>query len=99
MAEAPDAAGVLSGDGGTVYSYGELNARANRLARLLVERGVGPERLVALALPRSPELVVAVLAVWKAGAAYLPVDVEYPVERVRFMLEDSRPALVLTDTS
>ncbi|MFD7409659.1 amino acid adenylation domain-containing protein, partial [Streptomyces sp. NPDC059866] len=99
VAEAPDAVAVLSGDGSAVYTYGELNARANRLARLLVERGVGPEQLVALALPRSPELIVAVLAVWKAGAAYLPVDVEYPVERVRFMLEDSRPTAVLTDMS
>ncbi|RZB19947.1 non-ribosomal peptide synthetase [Streptomyces sp. F001] len=99
VAEAPDAVAVVSGDGSAVYTYGELNARANRVARLLVERGVGPEQLVALALPRSPELIVAVLAVWKAGAAYLPVDVEYPVERVRFMLEDSRPTAVLTDMS
>ena len=57
---------------------GELNARANRLARLLIERGVGPESIVALALPRSADLVVAVLAVVKAGGAYLPVDPEYP---------------------
>ncbi|RZB19953.1 amino acid adenylation domain-containing protein [Streptomyces sp. F001] len=99
VAETPDAAAVLSADGSTVYSYGELNARANRLARLLVERGVGPEQLVALALPRSPELVVAVLAVIKAGAAYLPVDVGYPVERIRFMLEDSRPSVVLVDSA
>ncbi|KJK33657.1 hypothetical protein UK15_38810, partial [Streptomyces variegatus] len=99
VAEAPDAAAVLSADGSTVYSYGELNARADRLARLLEERGAGPERLVALAIPRSPELIVAVLAVLKAGAAYLPVDVEYPVERVRFMIEDARPALVLTHTT
>ncbi|MFD7409657.1 amino acid adenylation domain-containing protein [Streptomyces sp. NPDC059866] len=99
VAETPDAAAVLSADGSTVYSYGELNARANRLARLLVERGVGPEQLVALALPRSPELIVAVLAVWKAGAAYLPIDTGYPAERIRFMLEDARPALVLSHTT
>ncbi|MGW3725521.1 amino acid adenylation domain-containing protein, partial [Streptomyces sp. NPDC000851] len=99
VAETPGAAAVLSADGSTVYSYGELNARANRLARLLVERGVGPEQLVALALPRSPELIVAVLAVWKAGAAYLPIDTDYPVERIRFMLEDARPTLVLSHTT
>ncbi|MEV0116656.1 amino acid adenylation domain-containing protein [Streptomyces sp. NPDC050844] len=98
-ATAPDAAAVVSADGETVYSYGELNARANRLARLLVEQGVGPEQLVALALPRSAELVVAVLAVWKAGAAYLPIDTAYPVERIRFMLRDAGPSVVLVDSA
>ncbi|MFF1379058.1 amino acid adenylation domain-containing protein [Streptomyces sp. NPDC058308] len=98
-AQAPDAAALVAADGSTVYSYGELNARANQLARLLVERGVGPEQLVALALPRSPEMIVAVWAVLKAGAAYLPVDVEYPVERVRFMVEDSRPSVMLVDSA
>ncbi|MFE0136269.1 amino acid adenylation domain-containing protein, partial [Streptomyces sp. NPDC059037] len=98
-AKAPDAAAVVSADGETVYSYGELNARANRLARLLVEQGVGPEQLVALALPRSAELVVAVLAVWKAGAAYLPIDTAYPVERIRFMLRDAGPSVVLVDSA
>ncbi|MFJ2576630.1 amino acid adenylation domain-containing protein [Kitasatospora aureofaciens] len=81
---------------GTELSYPELNARANRLARTLIERGVGPERIVALALPRSPELVVAMLAVLKAGAAYLPVDVGYPADRIAYLLTDSGPALVLT---
>ncbi|WP_246240092.1 non-ribosomal peptide synthetase [Streptomyces tubercidicus] len=99
VAEAPGAAAVVSGDGNTVYTYGELNARANRLARLLVEQGLGPEQLVALALPRSPELVVAVLAVLKAGAAYLPVDTDYPVERIRFMLQDAGPSAVLVDSA
>ncbi|MFF1379057.1 amino acid adenylation domain-containing protein [Streptomyces sp. NPDC058308] len=99
VAQAPDAAAVLAADGNTVYSYGELDARADRLARLLMDRGVGPEQVVALALPRSPELVVAVLAVWKAGAAYLPIDTAYPVDRIRFMVEDARPALVVTDTT
>ncbi|MCW2627549.1 amino acid adenylation domain-containing protein, partial [Mycobacterium sp.] len=77
-------------------TYGELNARANRLARLLVERGVGPERFVALTLPRSAELVVAVLAVLKAGAAYVPVDPDYPPDRIAYMLGDARPVLTVT---
>ncbi|MET7938111.1 amino acid adenylation domain-containing protein [Streptomyces sp. NPDC005322] len=76
--------------------YAELNARANRLARLLIDRGVGPEDLVAVALPRSADLVTALTAVLKAGAGYLPVDPEYPAGRIAYMLEDARPALVLT---
>ncbi|MFJ3310951.1 non-ribosomal peptide synthase/polyketide synthase, partial [Streptomyces sp. NPDC086549] len=90
----PDAVAVASGD--TYLTYRELNVRANRLAHLLVARGAGPEQLVALALPRSAELVAAVLAVLKAGAAYVPVDPEYPAARVTFMLRDARPALLLT---
>src|SRR5207237_60308 len=61
-----------------------------------IERGAGPERIVALALPRSVEIVVAELAVAKAGAAYLPVDPEYPEERIAFMLSDAAPVMVLT---
>ncbi|GAA2910071.1 hypothetical protein GCM10020221_02490 [Streptomyces thioluteus] len=97
-AEAAPGATALIADGVHV-TYAELDARANRLARLLSERGVGPEHIVALALPRSPELVVALLAVLKAGAAYLPIDTGYPVERIRFMVEDARPTLVLTRTA
>ncbi|MGH3854044.1 MAG: amino acid adenylation domain-containing protein, partial [Pseudonocardiaceae bacterium] len=77
-------------------SYAGLNSRANRLAHRLVELGAGPETFVALALPRSPDLVVAVLAVLKAGAAYLPIDPDYPAERIRHMLADARPKLILT---
>ncbi|WP_116209721.1 non-ribosomal peptide synthetase [Streptomyces olivoreticuli] len=77
-------------------TYAELDAAANRLARLLTEHGVGPDRLVALALPRTPELMIAILAVLKAGAAYLPLDVDYPAERLTFMVDDARPALLLT---
>ncbi len=77
-------------------SYGELAARASRLARRLIELGAGPETLVGVCLPRSPELVAALLAVLAAGAAYLPLDPAYPVERLGFMLEDTRAPLVLT---
>lgn len=63
---------------GTSLTYRELNGNANRLARLLVARGLGPDQFVALALPRSVELITAMLAVLKAGAAYLPIDPDYP---------------------
>ncbi|MFI7185664.1 amino acid adenylation domain-containing protein [Streptomyces anthocyanicus] len=92
--ERPDAEAVVAGD--TSLSYAELNARANRLARLLVARGAGPERLVALALPRSAELPVAVLAVAKAGAAYLPLDPAHPAERIAGTLDDAAPVALLT---
>ncbi|MGH3620242.1 MAG: non-ribosomal peptide synthetase, partial [Sciscionella sp.] len=90
----PDAVAVTGA--GPALSYSELNGRANALARSLVARGAGPERFVALAVPRTPELVVALLAVLKAGAAYLPIDLGHPLERIRFMLTDARPVLVLT---
>jgi amino acid adenylation domain-containing protein/non-ribosomal peptide synthase protein (TIGR01720 family) len=77
-------------------TYRELNARANRLAHLLAGRGIGVEQVVGLVLPRSAHLTVAQLAVLKSGAAYLPVDPVYPAERIRMMLSDARPALVLT---
>ncbi|MET8395208.1 amino acid adenylation domain-containing protein, partial [Streptomyces anthocyanicus] len=82
---------------GTSLSYAELNARANRLARLLTARGIGPDALVALALPRSAELVVALLAVVKSGAAYVPLDPGYPADRLAHALSDSAPAALLTD--
>ncbi|ALG09253.1 non-ribosomal peptide synthetase [Kibdelosporangium phytohabitans] len=81
--------------GDTVVTYAELNAAANRLAHHLVSLGAGPEKLVAIAFPRSVELLVAWLAVLKTGAAYLPVDPGYPAERIAFMLDDARPAVVL----
>ncbi|MGH3753654.1 MAG: non-ribosomal peptide synthase/polyketide synthase, partial [Pseudonocardiaceae bacterium] len=95
VARTPDSPAVLL-DGGVV-SFAELDARANQLARLLIARGAGPERIVALVLPRSLDLVVAQLAVVKAGAAFLPVDPEYPAERIAFMLADARPVAVLDD--
>ena len=94
VADTPDAPAVIF-DGGSL-SYAELDRRASRLAHVLIQRGVGPERVVALALPRSVEIVVAELAVAKAGAAFLPVDPAYPAERIAFMLADARPVLTLT---
>jgi len=92
---APGAVAV-SAVGGDL-TYGELNLRANRLAHELRARGVGPEVLVGVCLKRAPELVVALLAVLKAGGAYLPLDIGYPAERLNWMLEDSGVRLVLCD--
>ncbi|MES9518947.1 amino acid adenylation domain-containing protein, partial [Rhodococcus baikonurensis] len=77
-------------------SYGELSVRANRLARRLIAQGCGPESLVAVALPRSADLVVALLAVVKSGAGYLPVDPSYPADRVEFMLADAAPVAAIS---
>ena len=76
-------------------SYVDLDAAANRLARKLIESGVGPESLVAVLLPRSVDLVVSLLAVLKAGGAYLPIDPSYPAERIAFTLDAARPVCVL----
>ncbi|WP_037880705.1 non-ribosomal peptide synthetase, partial [Streptomyces sp. NRRL F-5727] len=90
----PDATAVLFED--QRIDYAALDARADHLARHLVAHGAGPERVVAVALPRSVELLVALHAVHKAGAAYLPVDPDYPRDRVAHMLDDAAPVLVLT---
>ncbi|MFB6977276.1 amino acid adenylation domain-containing protein [Streptomyces scopuliridis] len=94
VAAHPDAPALVCDD--EELTYAGLNARANRLARLLIGRGIGPESIVGLALPRSAELIVGLLAVLKAGAGYLPVDPEYPAERIAFMLEDAGPGALLT---
>ncbi|MGW0238906.1 condensation domain-containing protein, partial [Streptomyces sp. NPDC002996] len=93
-AAAPDAPALRHAD--RELTYRELDDRATELAGRLAAAGAGPERIVAVALPRSAELVVAVLAVMKAGAAYLPVDAEYPADRIRYMLDDAAPALLVT---
>lgn len=92
-----DAPAVIFED--TSITYKVLNDKANRLARILIAQGVGPEALVAVAIPRSIELVVAVLGVLKASGAYLPVDPDYPVSRIAHMLDDARPALLLRSRS
>ncbi|MEV5126669.1 amino acid adenylation domain-containing protein, partial [Streptomyces decoyicus] len=94
-ADTPDAVAVVSG--GTSLTYRQLNRRANLLAHELIRRGVGPETTVAVALPRSPELVTALLGVVKAGGAYLPIDPEYPSARLDYILTDAAPRLLLTD--
>ena len=90
----PEAVAVTAEEG--TLTYQALNERANQVAHLLIARGIGPEQLVALCLPRSLELVIAVLGVLKAGAAYLPLDPEYPPDRLAFMLADARPAALLS---
>ncbi|MFG2113828.1 amino acid adenylation domain-containing protein [Streptomyces sp. NPDC048718] len=97
VARTPDAVALVHGD--TELTYRELNNRANRLARLLVRRGAGPERFVAIALHRSVELIVTQLAVLKAGAAFVPLDPNYPADRLAYMLADSAPCLVVTSSA
>ncbi|MBM7776164.1 amino acid adenylation domain-containing protein/non-ribosomal peptide synthase protein (TIGR01720 family) [Actinokineospora baliensis] len=89
----PDAPAIISGD--KVISWGELDARTDRVARALVAGGAGPEKVVAVRLGRSPELIIAELAITKAGAAFLPIDPNYPADRIAYMLEDAAPVLVL----
>ncbi|WP_051853105.1 non-ribosomal peptide synthetase [Streptomyces aureocirculatus] len=97
-AATPDAVAVLS-CAGEELTYRQLDERTSRLARLLVAHGLVRESIVAVALRRSPEYVIAVLAILKAGGVYLPVDPEYPVSRLEFMLRDAAPAVVVTDTA
>ncbi len=77
-------------------TYGELNRRANQLAHQLIACGVGPDVLVGICLDRSPNLVIAILAVLKAGGAYLPIDLSYPADRLAFMLADAQAPVLLT---
>ncbi|WP_313053319.1 non-ribosomal peptide synthetase [Pseudomonas lopnurensis] len=94
--QTPDAVAVIFGD--QQLTYGQLDARANRLAHRLIELGVGPEVRVAIAMRRSAEIMVAFLAVLKAGGAYVPLDVAYPQDRLLYMMKDCAAALVLTQS-
>lgn len=91
---APDVAAVTHD--GQSLTYAELNGRANQLARYLREKGVGADQLVGICVERSIEMVVALLAILKAGAAYVPLDPSYPSERLAHMLRDAAPRMVLT---
>ena len=87
---------VAVADHNGALSYSELNARANRLAHFLIDQGIGPESIVAVAMDRSTDYVVALLAILRAGGAYLPIDTAYPAGRMSFMIEDSKARALLT---
>ena len=95
-ARTPDAPAVVFQ--GKQLSYRELNEKANRLANYLRKRGIGPEVLVGVSIHRSPEMLIGLLAIWKAGGAYIPLDPTYPQERLSFMVEDSSAKLLLTSS-
>ncbi|MGH3380059.1 MAG: amino acid adenylation domain-containing protein [Actinoallomurus sp.] len=94
VAACPDEPAVMCGD--VVLTYGQVDVRANQLAHYLRDRGVGPDVLVAVFLDRGPDLIVALLAILKAGGAFVPLDPEYPTERLAYMLEDTAAPLVIT---
>ena len=94
MARTPEAPAIRFRD--ESLSYQELNGRANRLARYLVELRAGPGSLVAVCMDRSLEMVVSLYAILKAGAAYVPIDPEYPADRISFMLADTAAPILLT---
>ncbi|WP_146188357.1 non-ribosomal peptide synthetase [Methylosinus sporium] len=97
VARMPEAVAVAFG--GDRLTYGELNVKANRLAHRLCRLGVGPETVVGICVERSLEMIVALLGVLKAGGAYLPLDPDYPSERLAYMIDDASPALALTQRS
>ncbi len=93
----PEAVAVVYKD--TSVSYGELNRQANQLAHYLLELGVKPDTRVAICVDRTPEMIIGLLGILKAGGAYVPLDPAYPVDRLKYMLQDSEPAVLLTQTS
>ena len=94
--KSPDATAVVFEDG--QLTYAELNTRANQLAHYLIELGIRPDDRVAICVERGFEMIVALLAVLKAGGAYVPLDPAYPIDRLRFMIEDSEPVALLTQS-
>jgi amino acid adenylation domain-containing protein len=96
-ARTPEALALVCG--GLSLTYAELNQRANRVAGLLLRKGVGPDQLVGICLERRAELVVGLLGILKAGGAYVPLDPSYPPERLQYVLQDARPSLLLTQQS
>ncbi|MGW2204945.1 amino acid adenylation domain-containing protein [Streptomyces sp. NPDC001774] len=97
VARTPDAVALVFGE--RALTYAELDAHVNRIARLLLARGAGPEKVVALALPRSIDMVAALFAVLRTGAAYLPLDLDHPADRLRLMVEDTGPLCLVTTTA
>jgi nonribosomal peptide synthetase DhbF len=96
-ARTPDAVAVVCGD--RDLTYRQLDEQSNQLARHLIALGAGPEHLVAIAMDRSADLIVALLAILKTGAAYLPVDVDSPPDRIDYILTNARPALLIRDAA
>ncbi|MCP3773384.1 amino acid adenylation domain-containing protein [Paenibacillus sp. MZ04-78.2] len=94
--QTPDRPAVVFGD--EALTYRQLNDRANRLAAVLIRHGVRPEQLVGLMTERSPDMIVGLLGILKAGGAYLPIDPDYPADRIKYMLDNSRARLLLTHT-
>ena len=97
VARDPDAVALIGGEKN--LTYGELNRRSNQVAHYLRRRGVGPDVLVGVCLRRSPEMVVALLGVWKSGGAYVPLDSSYPEDRLEFMVSDAAVQVLLTEES
>nr|UNQ78280.1 non-ribosomal peptide synthetase [Microbispora sp.] len=95
-AHTPHATAIIDRDHHTTYT--DLNTRANRLAHHLISHGAAPEHLIALALPRTTELITTILAITKTGAAYLPIDPTYPTQRIHHMLHDAQPTTLITTT-
>ncbi|MFZ1331810.1 MAG: amino acid adenylation domain-containing protein, partial [Flavobacteriales bacterium] len=91
----PEAVALI--DGTANLSYATLDDRSRRLATLLARSGAGPDKTVAICLDRSAELVISVLAILRSGAAYVPIDPNYPVDRISIMMEDAKPPVVITD--
>ena len=96
VTQSPDKLAII-GDGVSL-TYGELNEKANRLARMLREQGVGPEQIVGVMAERSAEMMIGIVGILKAGGAYLPIDPNYPQARISYLLEDSRTQIVLTQS-